>query len=483
MPPWEVDDSTAQTVSKLNSVFGFRPSTGNSRTAMIPPDEAAGYSPDFGSDRTPELRHDTPSDTRTRTSSFGPETPPTKFDQSFPPEPHVQPLTPSRQGHSHLRSYSDSCSFQSFHSDHRAISEAASSVDYDYKPHSHTALMPQPAETHATRAPPPDATSHHVYAVNLTRDNRSVILCLTSGGPTNPAQPAITCYRQTYMSIDGQFSEFFKASEALSLLQHMVNAPSQPYVPLSSRERAELMHRMRTSSESMVLGEPCPNARAWTSFFSTELAAGRNWEPGTVIFPWSMLQKLMNSLNAECGRKRRLQGRAGGSMLRREVDDHAGSRPSSHRSRLSESRNVSLHLASDSDMAVDASADHISTSSASPPPFTPTDPSQPPRLQLMRDRVRSPPSSSSIIRRRRQNSEPVRRVGFSPPRIALLKSNPSKQNLRRLHAAFIPSRLEFYDSIRLWPASSHRSRVRLPPCSRFLELTAEHGNPGPPIAL
>uniref|UniRef100_L2FIL5 Uncharacterized protein n=1 Tax=Colletotrichum fructicola (strain Nara gc5) TaxID=1213859 RepID=L2FIL5_COLFN len=426
--PWDIDESTAHTVSKLNSYFGFRPPTGYAKSTYGTPDET-GYSPDItqlSADHTPELRHDTPSEVRTRTSSFGPETPPTKFDPSFTSDPHVQPLTPARHGPSHLRSYSDGCNLQSFRSD-RAGSETA---DYDYKRHSHAALMPQAEEGLHRASSQEPASPHHNYTVNLTRDNRAVTLCLTSGGYPNRMEPSITCYRQTYLPLGGQYAEFFKASEALSLLQHMVNAPSQPFVPFSRRERADLMLRMRNTPESMVLGDPCSNARAWTSFFAAELSAGRAWEAGTVIFPWAVLQKLMNSLNSELG-------------------------------------------------------DHNSVSSASPPPRTPTDPHPPARIQFMRERGKSPLSlSAGPIRRRRQNSEPVRRLSLSPPRIALLKSNPCRQNLRRLAAASTPARLVFYDSIRSWPASSHRSRVRLPPCSKFLELTADQGtNPHNPIVL
>ncbi|KAJ0314885.1 hypothetical protein Brms1b_006418 [Colletotrichum noveboracense] len=479
--PWDIDESTAHTVSKLNSYFGFRPPTGYAKSTHGTPDET-GYSPDItqlSADRTPELRHDTPSEVRTRTSSFGPETPPTKFDPSFTSDPHVQPLTPARHGPSHLRSYSDGCNLQSFRSD-RAGSETA---DYDYKRHSHAALMPQAEESLHRASSQEPASPHHNYTVNLTRDNRAVTLCLTSGGSPNRMEPSITCYRQTYLPLGGQYAEFFKASEALSLLQHMVNAPTQPFVPFSRRERADLMLRMRNTPESMILGDPCSNARAWTSFFAAELSAGRAWEAGTVIFPWAVLQKLMNSLNSECGRRRRMQTRAATSQFRRDMDEPLGSRGHFQNSQSLECRTVSLRL-SETDNR-EAVGDHNSVSSASPPPRTPTDPHPPARIQFMRERGKSPLSlSAGPIRRRRQNSEPVRRLSLSPPRIALLKSNPCRQNLRRLAAASTPARLVFYDSIRSWPASSHRSRVRLPPCSKFLELTADQGtNPHNPIVL
>ncbi|KAF9872780.1 hypothetical protein CkaCkLH20_09643 [Colletotrichum karsti] len=467
-PAWDVDDSTAQTVSKLNSYFGFRPPTAYGKSALASP----AYSPELPHlypDGTPELRHDTPSDVRTRTSSFGPETPPTKFDPSFQSEPHVQPPTPARHGHSHLRSYSDGCSLHSFRSDHGAASE---SMDYDHKPPSHAAMMSRAGDNLSYQAPAQEPLSpHHNYTVNLTRDNRAVTLCLTSGESPNPAHPTITCYRQTYLPIGGQCAEFFKASEALSLLQHMVNAPSQPFVPFTRQERVELMRCMRHTDESMILGEPCSNARAWTTFFSAELAAGRAWEAKTVIFPWAVLQKLMNSLNSEW-RKRKLQANAATPHVFRDKDEPTRTRGLMYYGYSLEPRTFSLSL-SESSTPPDVIVDHHSAPSASPPPRTPTEPNPPARIQFMR--AKSPPSSSSPIRRRRQNSEPVRRLSLSPPRIALLKSNPCRQSLRRLHAASTPSRLVFYDSIRTWPASSHRSRVRLPPCSKFLELTADRG--------
>ncbi|KAF6814766.1 hypothetical protein CPLU01_14319 [Colletotrichum plurivorum] len=495
---WDVDDSTAQTVSKLNSYFGFRPPTAYGKpSARSSPDDAAGYSPELPQlcpDQTPELRHDTPSDARTRTSSFGPETPPTRFDQSFPADPHVQSLTPARHGHSHLRSYSDGCSLQGFESDHRPGSDSISKSNYEYKHHPHAISLSRPGIASSRRHFEHEPTSpHHNYAVNLARDNRAVTLCLTSGGSPNPAQPTITCYRQTYLPVGGRYAEFFKASDALALLQHMVNSPSQPFVPFSKRERSELMQRMRTSLESMILGDPCSNARAWTSFFSSEMSAGRAWEAGTVIFPWKMLQKLMNSLNAECAQKRRLQTRGPAVQPGRDVGDHFGSReqPASQQAfgPMPAPRPISLRLSNESEApSIDLFGDRNSVASASPPPLTPTDPA-PPRIQFMRERIKSPSSSSTSsigpIRRRRQNSEPVRRLSLSPPRIALLKSIPCRQNLRRLHATSTPARLEFYDSIRSWPASSHRSRVRLPPCSKFLELAGgDRGmDPQNPIEL
>lgn len=475
--PWDVDESTAQTVSRMNSYFGFRPPNAYGKPTRLSPDRS-GYSPEppqLYLDRTPELRHDTPSDVRTRTSSFGPETPPAKFDPAFSSEPHVQPSTPARHGHSHLRSYSDGCSL------HRAVSE---SLDYDYNHAPYTAVMPHAGDSLPHQATPQESSSpHQDYAVNLTRDNRAVTLCLTTGGSPNPAHPTITCYRQTCLPIGGQYAEFFKASEALSLLQHMVNAPPQPFVPFTRRERSELMRRMRHTAESMTLGEPCSNARAWTTFFSAELAAGRAWEAGTVIFPWAMLRKLMTSLNSECGRKQRLQTSAATPRVRRDVDESFGSRGYHQYGQSLESRTVSLRL-SDSETSTDAIGDRQSMSPASPPPRTPTEPNPPARIQFMRAKSPLSSSSASSVRRSRQNSEPVRRLSLSPPRIALLKSNPCRQSLRRLHAASTPSRLVFYDSIRTWPTSSHRSRVRLPPCSKFLELTADQGtDPRNPILL
>ncbi|KAL0939678.1 uncharacterized protein CTRU02_206288 [Colletotrichum truncatum] len=488
--PWDVDDSTAQTVSRLNSYFGFRPPSTYRKPVATSPDQAAGYSPELPQlcpDRTPELRHDTPSEARARTSSFGPETPPMIFDTSFPNEPHVQPLTPARHGPSHLRSYSDGCSLQSFRTDYRAESEV-SNAEQDYKQHLHTALMPRAGDSLHTQSSTQETSSpHHSYTVNLTRDNRAVTLCLTSGASPNPSTPTITCFRQTYLPLGGQYAEFFKASEALALLQHMVNAPSQPTVPLSRRERSELMFRMRTSQGSMVLGDPCSNARAWTSFFSAELAAGRVWEAGTIIFPWAMLQKLMNSLNSECGRKRRMQTRMATPHVRQDMEDDFGSRAHFQHSQTVDSHPVSLQLTNESELsAIETVGDRNSVSSMSPPPHTPTEPNPAARIPFMRDRVRSPVSSASPIRRRRQNSEPIRRLSLSPPRIALLKSNPCRQSLRRLHAASAPSQLVFYDSIRTWPTSSYRSRVRLPPCSKFLELAAadhQGTNPRNPIVL
>lgn len=463
---WDVDDSTAQTVSSLNSFFGFRPPT-----TRPSPDEASRHSPDLPHlypERTPELRQDTPSDARTRTSSFGPETPPTKFDSRFSPEPFVQPLTPARAGRSHLRSHSDSCSLQSLYPEalYRAGPEPVSFGGRGAKHHSYPDTTARPgdrphSQSRAREAPSP----HQNYTVALTRNNRAVTLVLTAGTPAKPGQPAITCYRQTSLPLGGPHAEFFKASEALALLQHMVNASSMSFAPFSKRERADLMHRMRTSADSMVLGEPCSNARAWTSFFSAELAAGRAWDAGTVVFPWRLLEKLMSSLNSECARKRRAQTRAAASLVRRETDDHPGPRGGRPHSQpglgqMADPRPVALLLAGDPEASY-GSAERASASSASPPPRTPTE-LHPPKLQLVSERTQSPP----------------------PPRIALLKASPCRQNLRRLHAASTPARLVFYDSIRTWPTSSHRARVRLPPCSRFLEMTADQGtDPHNPIVL
>ncbi|KAK6206728.1 hypothetical protein QIS74_13216 [Colletotrichum tabaci] len=488
--PWDVDDSTAQTVSKLNSVFGFRPPTGYVRSSpRTSPDEVSRYSPDlqqFRLDRTPELRHDTPSDARTRTSSFGPETPPTNSDSYFSSEPLVQPLTPVRNSHPHLRSHSDSCSLQSFYSEsqYRVGTESTPTIGHDNpKQHRHHDSMSRPGDN-GDNLPKNQsretASPHQNYSVALTRNNRAVTLTLTAGSSTQSRQPNITCYRQTSLPLGGPFAEFFKASEAMALLQHMVNASSMSYQPFSKRERSELMLRMRTSGDGMILGDPCSNARAWTSFFSAELGAGRAWEAGTVIFPWKVLEKLMSSLNSECARKRRMQARAAAAIVRREADEYPGSRgpgPFRHGHEHSPGcRHVSLRLAGDSEMLSSApmsgvSGDRNSASSTSSPPRTPTE-VLPPKLQLVSEQPQSPPAQ---VRRRRQHSEPVRQLSLTPPRIALLKSKTCRQSLRGLHAASSSPRLEFYDSIRAWPVSSHRTRVRLPPCSRFLEMVEAEG--------
>ncbi|KAF4775638.1 hypothetical protein HER10_EVM0012762 [Colletotrichum scovillei] len=328
---------------------------------------------------------------------------------------------------------------------------------------------------------PPNAYN---YTVTLTRNNRA------------QGQATITCYRQTSLALGGPYAEFFKASEALVLLQHMVNASSMSFVPFSKRERSELMLRMRTSPDAMILGEPCSNARAWTSFFSTELGAGRAWEVGTVIFPWKVLERLMSSLNSEFARKRRVQSRAAAAFNRREAEEHTGPRGGRGSTAFQHSYShsydsspVSLHLAGAEHGNLEAAAaavagDRSSVASGSPPPRTPTE-ILPPKLQLLSEQRtsqihQSPPpppalaavTAAQIRTRRRQHSEPaVRRLSLTPPRISLLKSN----NLRRLHASSTPTRLEFYDSIRAWPASSHRARVRLPPCSRFLEMVEDQG--------
>ncbi|OLN96105.1 hypothetical protein CCHL11_03350 [Colletotrichum chlorophyti] len=329
----------------------------------------------------------------------------------------------------------------------------------------------------------------------LSRNNRAVTLVLTAGYPTNPKQPNITCYRQTSLPLGVPYAEFFKASEALALLQHMVNASSMSSVPFSKRERSDLMLRMRTSTDSMILGDSCSNARAWTSFFSAELGAGRAWEAGTVIFPWKVLERLMSSLNSECARKRRMQVRAAAAPIKREADDHLGLRgqvcQQQSFSQMVGSGSVSLRSENDQEMSSPSmfssgasssgvSRDCNSVSSASLSPKTPTE-LPPPRLKLVSERAGSPLSRG---RRQRQNSEPVPRLCLSPPRIALLKSNPCRQNLRRLHTASTPTRLVFYDSIRTWPACSHRARVRLPPCSKFFEIAADQGvDVGNPIVI
>ncbi|KAK1986468.1 hypothetical protein LZ30DRAFT_746410 [Colletotrichum cereale] len=495
--PWEVDDSTAQTVSRLNSVFGFRQPTGYATSSpWASPDDMSRYSPDLPhllADRTPELRHDTPSDARTRTSSSGPETPPTKFDSYFSSEPLVQPLTPVRSNNFHLRSRSDSCSLQNLYSErsqYRVGAEAAAAIGHDAKQHPYHDSMSRSGDNPTNKQPRETSSPHQNYAVALTRNNRAVTLILTAGNPTKPGQPNITCYRQTSLPLGGPFAEFFKASEAMALLQHMVNASSMSYQPFSKRERSELMLRMRTSGEGMILGDPCSNARAWTSFFSTELGAGRAWEAGTVIFPWKVLEKLMSSLNSECARKRRMQARAAAAVVRREVDEHPGARgptPFQHGYGQSpDTRPMPLMLACDSDMSSApmsgaVGGDRSSISSASPPPpGTPTE-VLPPKLQLVSERAKSSPVQ---LRRRRQHSEPVRPLSLAPPRIALLKPKTCRQSLRGLHSASTPARLEFYDSIREWPASSHRARVRLPPCSRFLEMVENQGpEPRNPIVV
>ncbi|KAK1590224.1 uncharacterized protein LY79DRAFT_516366 [Colletotrichum navitas] len=484
---WEVDDSTAQTVSRLNSVFGFRPPTGYAKSSPgASPDDLSRYSPDLPqllADRTPELRHDTPSDARTRTSSFGPETPPTKADSYFSSEPLVQPLTPVRTSNCHLRSRSDSCSLRSFYSEgqYRIGTESTAAIGHDAKQHPYPDPMSRSGDSPSNKQSRETPSPHQNYAVALTRNNRAVTLILTAGNPAQSGQPNITCYRQTSLPLGGPFAEFFKASEALALLQHMVNASSMSYQPFSKRERSELLLRMRTSDEGMILGNPCSNARAWTSFFSTELAAGRAWEAGTVIFPWKVLEKLMSSLNAEYARKRKIQARA---VVRREMDEHSlarGPPPFRHGYGQSpDARPMSLLLACDSGissapMSGAVGGDRCSVSSASPPPpGTPTE-VLPPKLQLVSERAKSPPTQ---LRRRRQNSEPVRPLSLAPPRIALLKPKACRQSLRGLHSASTPVRLEFYDSIRQWPASSHRAQVRLPPCSRFLEMV-ENQEPEP----
>ncbi|KAK2049666.1 hypothetical protein LZ31DRAFT_456734 [Colletotrichum somersetense] len=489
---WEVDDSTAQTVSKLNSVFGFRPPTGYAKSSPgASPDDMSRYSPDLPhllGDRTPELRHDTPSDARTRTSSFGPETPPTKVE-SYSSEPLVQPLTPVRTSNSHLRSRSDSCSLQRFYSEtqYRIGTESTAAIGHDAEQHTYHDSRSRSGDSFPNKQYRETPSPHQNYAVALTRNNRAVTLILTAGNPAKSGQPNITCYRQTSLPLGGPFAEFFKASEALALLQHMVNASSMSHQPFSKRERSELLLRMRTSDEGMILGDPCSNARAWTSFFSAELAGGRAWEAGTVIFPWKVLEKLMSSLNSECARKRRMQARA---VVRREVDEHPGARgpaPFQHGYGQSpDTRSMSLLLACDSGistapMSGGAGGDRCSVSSASPPPpGTPTE-VLPPKLQLVSERAKSPPTQ---LRRRRQHSEPVRRLSLAPPRIALLKPKTCGQSLRGLHSASTPARLEFYDSIRQWPTSSHWARVRLPPCSRFLEMVENQGpEPHNPIAV
>ncbi|KAK1465207.1 hypothetical protein CMEL01_12562 [Colletotrichum melonis] len=501
--PWDVDDSTAQTVSKLNCVFGFRPPNAYAKQPpRTSPDEVSRYSPDIQHlrlDQTPELRQDTPSDVRTRTSSFGPETPPTKFDSYFAPEPVVQPPTPSRAVHAHLRSHSDSCSVTSLwpesQGSYRYGGEAISDQGIDTKQHGYlgAAASRSGDNSHPQRQSREASSPHQNYTVTLTRNNRAVTLILQQGRPTKQGQATITCYRQTFLALGGPYAEFFKASEALVLLQHMVNASSMSFVPFSKRERSELMLRMRTSPDAMILGEPCSNARAWTSFFSTELGAGRAWEVGTVIFPWKVLERLMSSLNSEFARKRRVQSRAAAAFNRREAEEHAGPRGGrggaafQHSySHSYDSRPVSLHLAGAEHGNIEAAAagDRSSVASGSPPPRTPTE-ILPPKLQLLPEQRtsqlhQSPPpppplasvTAAQIRTRRRQHSEPaVRRLSLTPPRISLLKSN----NLRRLHASSTPMRLEFYDSIRAWPASSHRARVRLPPCSRFLEMVEDQG--------
>ncbi|GKT43375.1 uncharacterized protein ColSpa_03556 [Colletotrichum spaethianum] len=466
---WEVDDSTAQTVSKLNSVFGFRPPTGYAKSSpRASPDEGSRYSPDLPhlqSDRTPELRQDTPSDVRTRTSSFGPETPPTKFDSYFSSEPLVQPLTPVRTSHPHLRSHSDSCSLQSFYSEsqYRVGTETTSVVGHDTKQHPYHDPISRWGDNPPNKPSRETSSPHQNYAVALTRNNRAVTLILTAASSSRSGQPNITCYRQTSLPLGGPFAEFFKASEALALLQHMVNASSMSYQPFSKRERSELMLRMRTSGEGMILGDPCSNARAWTSFFSTELGAGRAWEVGTVIFPWKVLEKLMSSLNSECARRRRMQARAAAAVVRREVDEYPGTQgPAPFSAAMDNLPTLGLCLCS------------------LPATWTPTE-VLPPKLQLVSERPKSPPTQ---VRRRRQHSEPVRQLSLTPPRIALLKSKTCRQSLRGLHSASTPARLEFYDSIREWPASSHRARVRLPPCSRFLEMVEDQGTePRNPIVV
>ncbi|KZL80400.1 hypothetical protein CI238_03419 [Colletotrichum incanum] len=492
--PWEVDDSTAQTVSKLNSFFGFRPATGYAKSSpRASPDEVSRYSPDLPhlySDRTPELRQDTPSDVRTRTSSFGPETPPTKFDSYFSSEPLVQPLTPVRTSHPHMRSHSDSCSLQSFYSEsqYRVGTETTPVISHDTKQHPYHDLMSFSGDNPPSKPSRETSSPHQNYAVALTRNNRAVTLILTAASSTKSGQPTITCYRQTSLPLGGPFAEFFKASEALALLQHMVNASSMSYQPFSKRERSELMLRMRTSGEGMILGDPCSNARAWTSFFSTELGAGRAWEAGTVIFPWKVLEKLMSSLNSECARKRRMQARAAAAVVRREADEYPGTRgqaPFQHSYGQSpDSRPVSLQLTSDLGISSAPMSgvvgDRSSASTASPPPRTPTE-VLPPKLQLVSERPKSPLKQ---VRRRRQHSEPLRQLSLTPPRIALLKSKTCRQSLRGLHSASTPARLEIYDSIREWPACSHRARVRLPPCSRFLEMVEDQGpEPHNPIVV
>ncbi|OHE91266.1 hypothetical protein CORC01_13424 [Colletotrichum orchidophilum] len=506
--PWDVDDSTAQTVSKLNCVFGFRPPTAYAKPSpRTSPDEVSRYSPDLQHlrlDQTPELRQDTPSDVRTRTSSFGPETPPTKLDSYFASEPAIQPPITSRPGHSHLRSHSDSCSIQSLWPDSQGPyrlggGESTSVHDLDNKQHAYldVAASRLGDKPHHQRQSREASSPHQKYTVTLTRNNRAVTLILMAGRPTKPGQASITCYRQTSLALGGPYAEFFKASEALVLLQHMVNASSMSFVPFSKRERSELMLRMRTSPDAMILGDPCSNARAWTSFFSTELGARRAWEVGTVIFPWKVLEKLMSSLNSEFARKRRMQSRVAAAFNRREPEEHAGPQGQGAAfqdsySHSYDSRSVSLQLANAELGGVleAAAGDRSSVASGSPPPppRTPTE-VLPPKLQLVSEQPRpqpqSPPAAASQVRRRRQHSEPaVRRLSLTPPRIALLKSNPCRQNLRRLHAASTPARLEFYDSIRAWPASSHRARVRLPPCSRFLEMVEDQGtDPHNPIVV
>ncbi|KAK1972604.1 hypothetical protein LY78DRAFT_565562 [Colletotrichum sublineola] len=494
--PWEIDDSTAQTVSRLNSVFGFRPPTGHTKSSpLASPDDMSRYSPDLPhllADRTPELRHDTPPDARTRTSSFGPETPPTKADSYFSSEPLVQPLTPIRTSNSHLRSRSDSCSLQSFYSEsqYRVGAESTAAIGYDTKQPPYHDSMSRSGDNPSNKQSRETSTPHQNYAVALTRNNRAVTLILTASNLVKSGQPNITCYRQTSLPLGGPFAEFFKASEALTLLQHMVNASSMSYQPFSKRERSELLLRMRTSDDGMILGDPCSNARAWTSFFSAELAAGRAWEAGTVIFPWKVLEKLMSSLNSECARKRRMQARAAAAVVRREMDEHPGIRgPASFQNGYGQSpdtRPMSLLLACNSDissapMSGAVGGDRCSVSSASPPPpGTPTE-GFPPKLQLVSERAKSPPTQ---FQRRRQHSEPVRPLSLAPPRIALLKPKTCRQSLRGLHSASTPARLEFYDSIREWPASSHRVRVRLPPCSRFLEMVENQGpEPRNPIVV
>ncbi|KAK1673962.1 hypothetical protein BDP55DRAFT_695054 [Colletotrichum godetiae] len=504
--PWDVDDSTAQTVSRLNCVFGFRPSNAYAKQSLRrSPEEASRYSPDFQHlhlDQIPELRQDTPSEVRTRTSSFGPETPPTKLDSYFTSEPAVQPPTPSRPSHAHIRSHSDSCSITSLWPDsqgpYRFGGEATSNRGVDTKQYGYLDAAASRSGDHSQpqRHSRETSSPHQNYTVTLTRNNRAVTLILQQGPPTKPRQATITCYRQTSLALGGPHAEFFKASEALVLLQHMVNASSMSFVPFSKRERSELMLRMRASPDAMILGEPCSNARAWTSFFSTELGAGRAWEVGTVIFPWKVLERLMGSLNSEVARKRRVQSRAAAAFNRREAEEYAGPRGGHggaafqhNYSHSYDSRPVSLHLANTDHGGLEAAAagDRSSVASGSPPPRTPTE-ALPPKLQLVSEQHapqlrQSPPpppppvvTTSQIRTRRRQHSEPVvRRLSLTPPRIALLKSNPCRQNLRHLNAASTPTRLEFYDSIRAWPASSHRARVRLPPCSRFLEMVEDQG--------
>ncbi|KAK2003961.1 hypothetical protein LX36DRAFT_624025 [Colletotrichum falcatum] len=495
--PWEVDDSTAQTVSRLNSVFAFRPPTGYAMSSpQASPDDMSRYSPDLPhllADRTPELRHDTPSDARTRTSSFGPETPPTKVDSYFSSEPLVQPLTPVRtSSSSHFRSRSDSCSLQSSYqeSQYWVGAESTSATRHEAKQHPYHDSMSRPGDSPPSKQSRETSSPHQNYAVALTRNNRAVTLILTAGNPAKPGQPNITCYRQTSLPLGGPFAEFFKASEALALLQHMVNASSMSYHPFSKRERSELLLRMRTSGEGMILGDPCSNARAWTSFFSVELAAGRVWEAGTVIFPWKVLEKLMSSLNSECARKRRMQARAAAAVARREADEYPGAggpAPFHHGyGRSPDTRPMSLLLACDSDissapMSGAVGGDRCSVSSASPPPPGTSTEVLPPKLQLVSERTKSPPTQPQ---RRRQHSEPVWPLSLAPPRIALLKPKTCRQSLRGLHSASAPARLEFYDSIREWPASSHRARVRLPPCSRFLDMVENQGpDPRKPVVV